>query len=131
MAYINQEIKKAKTHKLKAVFKKYGIKATVSVENHSVLKVNIWSSPLDFIGKFNKHQIKLGSGTPARAYLTLGAADIDSFGGLERSALKDIIAIANSGNYNNSDTMTDYYNVGFYLDINIGKYGKPYIKLAA
>jgi hypothetical protein len=34
-------------------------------------------------------------------------------------------------NYNNSDAMTDYFDVGWYIDINFGNYwtGKPYKKV--
>jgi hypothetical protein len=34
------------------------------------------------------------------------------------------------GNHDKSDVMTDYFNVGWYIDINIGKWDKPY-KVAA
>ena len=30
------------------------------------------------------------------------------------------------GNHNNSDISTDYFDVGWYIDINIGKWDKPY-----
>ena len=29
--------------------------------------------------------------------------------------------------YNNSDSMTDYFDIAYYTDINIGKWNKPYI----
>ena len=29
-------------------------------------------------------------------------------------------------NHDRSDSMTDYFDVGWWVDINLGKYGKPY-----
>ena len=37
--------------------------------------------------------------------------------------LKDAMMI---GNHNNSDIMTDYFDVGWYIKINVGKWDKPY-----
>jgi hypothetical protein len=31
-----------------------------------------------------------------------------------------------AGNYNNSDIMTDYFDVGWYIEINVGKWNKEY-----
>jgi hypothetical protein len=31
------------------------------------------------------------------------------------------------GNHNRSDIMSDYHDVGWYVDINIGQWNKPYI----
>jgi hypothetical protein len=33
----------------------------------------------------------------------------------------------NMGNHDNSDIMTDYFDVGWYVDVNIGLWNKPYI----
>ena len=30
------------------------------------------------------------------------------------------------GNHNESDSQTDYFNVGWYIDIGIGRWDKPY-----
>jgi hypothetical protein len=40
--------------------------------------------------------------------------------------LKEMYAIINDGNYNNSDIMTDYFDVGFYVNMSAGAYNKPY-----
>jgi hypothetical protein len=32
----------------------------------------------------------------------------------------------NAGNWDKSDIQTDYFNVGWYIDVNIGKWNKPY-----
>jgi hypothetical protein len=33
----------------------------------------------------------------------------------------------NCDNYDNSDSMTDYFDVGHYVDLNIGKWDKPFV----
>jgi len=33
----------------------------------------------------------------------------------------------NNGNHNNSDIQTDYFDVGWYITVNLGKYDTPYI----
>ncbi len=44
-----------------------------------------------------------------------------------KKMLLDIYEIANGGNHDNSDSQSDYFDVGFYVDINIGKWDKPFI----
>lgn len=39
--------------------------------------------------------------------------------------LKDINNLVNSYNYDDSDSMIDYFDTNFYVDFNIGKSGKP------
>jgi hypothetical protein len=34
--------------------------------------------------------------------------------------------VGNADNWDNSDSQTDYFDVNYYLDINIGKWNKPY-----
>ena len=40
---------------------------------------------------------------------------------------KRVCEIINHYNYNDSDSMTDYFNVNFYLSLSIGKWNKDYI----
>ena len=41
--------------------------------------------------------------------------------------LKQIWDIMNVGNYDRSDIMSDYFDVGFYVSLNIGRWDVPYI----
>ena len=54
MAYVSQAMKKELAPGIKAVLKKYRMKASISVNNHSTICVNIKSGPIDFIGEANK-----------------------------------------------------------------------------
>lgn len=42
--------------------------------------------------------------------------------------LYDIDQIINNGNHNKSDLMTDYFDVGWFTDLEIGSWDKPYIQ---
>ena len=52
MAYMSQERKANLAPAIKAVLKKYKVKATIAVRNHSTLVVNIKSGSIDFIENF-------------------------------------------------------------------------------
>ena len=54
MAYVSQELKSKLSPAIKAVCKKYGIKASVAVRNHMTLCLNIKSGAIDFIGNSNR-----------------------------------------------------------------------------
>ena len=58
MAYVSQEMKKALTPAIKAVLKKHRVKASISVNNHSTLCVNIKEGAIDFIGEQNKKNME-------------------------------------------------------------------------
>jgi hypothetical protein len=50
----------------------------------------------------------------------------EHFDGLAKEFLSEIIPLMNIGNYDKSDIMTDYFNVGWYVNVNIGKWNKKY-----
>lgn len=41
--------------------------------------------------------------------------------------LKEINKIANFYNWDNSESISDYYDVNYYLDIGLGKWNKPFV----
>jgi hypothetical protein len=49
------------------------------------------------------------------------------YSGRAKKFLAEALAAMNTGNHNRSDAMTDYFDVGWYVDINIGKWNQPYI----
>jgi len=42
--------------------------------------------------------------------------------------LKKVVDIVSSFNYDDSDSMIDYFNTRFYFSLNIGKWNKPFIR---
>ena len=41
--------------------------------------------------------------------------------------LQTVVRVAEQYNWNNSDPMTDYFDVNFYLHVDLGKWDKPFI----
>lgn len=132
MAYMDQTKKSALAPGIKAVLKKYGMKGTVGVRNHSTLCCNISQGPLDIIGNmFEIAVAKPGShynSNPVKPkYMQVNEHWIgENYTGKCKEfliALKDAMSI---GNHDKSDIQTDYFDVGWYVDINIGKWDKPY-----
>ena len=113
MAYMDQAKKKELAPGIKRVLKKYGMKGTLGVNHHSTLVINISSGPIyfdkDCFHQVNHYWIERSYEGQARDFLME----------LKEAAMKD--------NHDNSDIMTDYFDVGYYLDINIGRWNKPYL----
>lgn len=123
MAYVNQE-KKAKINTaLKAALKGTDVKYTLAVRNHSKIVCTIKSSSIDFIGNFNsKNKNKVTDHIQVNHYYI-----DDFFSGDAASVLTKIKNALNLDNYNNSDSQSDYFDVGHYITIDIGKWDKPYV----
>lgn len=119
MAYMNQEKKKIIADAMKPILKKYGVKATLSVENRSTINLNINSSKFDFLGlEHNYGSINL------YRYNEQYSEECLEF-------LKEAHgALMSAGWYDESDIMTDYFNVAYYFHINIGRWDRKYQRIA-
>lgn len=131
MAYMSQERKRALTPGIKAVLKKYGVKATIGVHNHSTIVVICREGPLDIIA--NAHECAQAGAdyNPAAwencRYLTVNKYWVDSnYTGTVKDFLNELIAACNVGNHDRSDIQSDYFDVGWYIDIRVGTWDKPY-----
>lgn len=130
MAYMNQERKAQLAPGIKAAFKKYGIKGSIAVRNHITLDVTIKSGRIDFISNFNEVCGREGhrSFHPAINYIAVNEFWFhEHFDGVARDFLKELIDAMNVGNYDNSDIQSDYFDIGWHVDVNIGRWNKPYI----
>jgi len=132
MAYINQEKKAEIAPIIKAICKKFGVKASLAVGNHSTLVLNVKSGSIDFIGNFNKtisdQPGGFRNGTPAEGSLQVNPYWFqEHFDGKAKKFLKEVLEAMNNGNWDKSDIQSDYFNVGWYVDVNIGRWNKPYI----
>jgi len=135
---MNQDKKKALAPAIKAVLAKYGVKGTIAVRNYSSLVVNIKEGKLDFIGQANRDNKAVAERTGRPFYEVKDNYQVNPYYAHESGDakigrfFKELIAAMNGkgssiANHNNSDIMTDYFDVGWYLDINIGDYNKPYV----
>lgn len=112
MAYMSQEHKAKLAPTIKAICKKYGVKATLSVRNHSSLVLTVKQGNIDFGGDYiqvNTYWIHEHYSGRARAFLT------------EMKA-----AMEGPDFFNEDDAQTDYFHRSHYIDINIGSWNKPY-----
>ena len=122
MAYFTQEMKKARTPAIKALCAKYGVKASLSVKHHSSVVLTVKSGKIDFFKDVECSYRKQTGHVQVNHYY------IDThFSGKAASFLKEAKQILNTGNYNHSDIQSDYFDVGFYININIGKWDQPYV----
>jgi hypothetical protein len=137
MAYISQERKAKLAPKIKAVLKKYGVKGSLSVRNHSTLMLKIKSGKIDFVENYITTLTTKPYGSqmePDRVkYLRdKQAIDVnpywyqDHFSGKALKFLQELMPAMNDGNHDNSDIQTDYFDVGWYVDVNIGTWNRPY-----
>ena len=111
MAYMNQEQKAELAPAIKAILKAHGLKGTIAVRHHSTLVINIREGGVYF-------------GTD---YAQVNVYHVDKhYEGEAREVLEKLVAAANAGNWDKSDVQSDYFNVGWYVGINIGNWNKPY-----
>ena len=136
MAYMNQERKAQIQPAVKAILEKYNVKGRLGVDNHSTLVLNITEGEIDFIGNTNEvcgsnfYQIERGF-TPCKDYVNVNVYHFDKhFSETALKFFKEVYAAMMIGNHNNSDMMSDYFDVGWYVNINIGRWNKPYILTA-
>lgn len=138
MAYVSQDRKKSLAPAIKAVLKKYNVKGTLAVRHHSTLVLNIKSGSIDFIENY----IKTDNEGYSRRQLSQSQIDYirnnkcldvnpywyqEHFSDKAVAFLKEVFTAMNKGNHDNSDVQTDYFDVGWYVDVNIGSWNKPYI----
>ena len=116
MAYVDQQKKKAISLVLKESMKKYpNVKYSLSVRNRMTICCTIKSGSA-CLNPNNKSDYSVNT------------YHIDKFYSLEAAEILNTIKDAlNLNNHNNSDIMTDYFDVGHYIDISIGTYDKPYV----
>ena len=128
MAYMSQENKAKIAPVIKAICKKYNVKATLAVRNHMTLVLNVKQGPIDFIGNFNRVTGGDLHGNPRIDNLDINPYWVhDHFDGKAKAFLTEVFAAMNVGNHDRSDAMIDYFDVGWYVDVNIGRWNKPYI----
>ena len=114
MAYVSQADKKSLAPAIKAVLKKYSMKGSISIRNHSTLCVTIKSGAIEF--------------DTCEGYHDVNVYWIDThFAGIERDFLNELLdAMKGPSYFNDDDAQTDYFSRSHYTDITIGKWNTPY-----
>lgn len=138
MAYVSQEKKAKIAPVVKSILKKYKVKGTLSVRNHSTLVLNLKSGSIDFIENFIQTDQNLPHGGKMTQdqieYIRKNTAlDVnpywyqEHFTGPAKKFLKEIIdAMKGPEFFDHTDAQTDYFHCSHYVDVNIGNWKKPY-----
>ena len=139
MAYMNQAKKAAIKAAIDEVIAKSGHKVKYSLTcDHSSIKLAILQCDIDLIANYNEcarivsnrrgeqfHEVKDG-------YVQVNNYHIDNwFTGAACELMKALSAALDTGNYNNSDLQSDFFDVGHYSYLHLGKWNRPFIALAA
>lgn len=132
MAYFRQEDKAAIAPAIKAILKKYNLKGSLAIKHHSTVVLNIKSGAIDFINNGHavaeKNPERFGMHYTKPTHENVNNYHYKShYTGVAVEALTELLEVLNTGNYDKSDIMTDYFDVGFYVDVNIGQWNKPYV----
>ena len=112
MAYMNSEKKAIIASNLKPVLKKFGVKGSLSVDHHSSIVLTLKSGKIEFGSdrqQVNPYWFHEHYDGVAKEFLTEAFA-----------------ALKSAGWYNNTRSEIDYFDIAYYVDINIVKWNKPY-----
>ena len=124
MAYMSQDRKKQIKEALKEVVP-MDWKWSLSVDNHSTLVLTVQNAPINLLEMLSdKYGYQKANGYADVNTFSLKSAfeNYEEIGDIFSSILK----VMNGGNHDNSDSMTDYFDVGWYNTIRLGKYSKPF-----
>jgi hypothetical protein len=116
MAYVSQAMKAKLAPTIKSVLKKYKVKGSISVRNHMSLVVTLKEGAVNF----------------GKDYADVNTYYIDDhYAGRARSLLNELKAAMEGPEFFcEDDAMTDYFHRSHYIDIDIGKWDKPYVYVA-
>lgn len=129
MAYMSQE-NKAKI----AVALKEAIPAdwkwSLAVRDHSTICLTISRAPVDLIANYANHGMDEARRAAA---VRKGHVDVNQYWWKDHFSpeLVDVFTLIfgalNLGNHDRSDSMTDYFDVGHYVNVSIGRWDKPFV----
>ena len=138
MAYVSQDMKAKLAPTIKSILKKYSVKASIAVRNHSTLVLNIRQGSIDFIENYiatdaAKHYGNKMSEDQVAYIRKNKSLDVntywvkDHYSGKAKEFLVAMIAAMEGPDFfNEDDAQTDYFHRSHYIDINIGSWDKPY-----
>ena len=134
MAYISHEKKAKIAPQVKAVLAKYKVKGSLAVRNHMTLVLNLKSGAIDFIANSNKvcgneyYQVARGFTPNTSGHSQVNPYHFkDHYDGVALEFMREVFHAMNDGNHDRSDIQSDYFDVGWYVDVNIGQWNKSYI----
>lgn len=116
MAYIDSKQVKQMRDELKKMFAtKLGWKLSIINEHNTNIHVYIMEAPIDL-------SVDCPHNDPE--HFSINTYNTNKY--IHKIIYDGIINIINKGNYDNSDILTDYFDVGWYINIYVGKWDKPF-----
>ena len=120
MAYINTVAVKAIREELKARFPKYKFSVRKS-SCHSSVYVSLMKGPASMMELVKNDSM---------GYVQINQYHLDMYGKHEPFFKKVLRIIKNAEGgetwYDNSDSMIDYFDTAFYINMSVGQFGKDY-----
>lgn len=121
MAYVNQEKKSKVQTALKSIIP-LTWRWSLAVEHHSTLRLTIAAGPKELTIDPRCGEVRQERSIN-HYYIDREFPNNPELENL----FKKIVAAMNTDNFDNSDIMTDYFHVGHYVSIQIGRWNKPFI----
>ena len=127
MAFMSQENKAKIAAELKKVMPA-DWKYSLSVRHHSTIVLTISAAPVDLIAHMKMNSER---GCNHKDYVQVNEYYLDrQFTGELLETFLAIRKALNTDNYDRSDIQTDYFEVGHWVNINIGRWNKPFQVIA-
>src|SRR5207302_10134177 len=120
MAFMNQEKKAKIVEQLKKVMPR-NWKYSLTVHHHSSITLAIMSAPVDLFGLHKNREHWTNGYIQLNEYYLQNQYDSPVL-----DTMLKIRDAMNTGNWDKSDIQTDYFDVGHYAYIHIGKWDKPF-----
>jgi hypothetical protein len=125
MAYVDQALKSQIATELKKVMPQ-GWKYSLAVNHHSTIVCTISAAPVELI---KAHKATEYFKPESATHIEINPYHFESQLA-DTTLLADFTAILgalNTDNHNRSDIQTDYFDVGHYVSLNIGRWNKPFV----
>ena len=124
MAHVDQTKKAKIAAALKGAVPK-GWKYSLAVRHHNTIVLTISEAPIDLIRAFKKSDY---FDPTSNTHTNVNPYHYERhFADKKVAKIFDkIFGAINVDNFNNSDIQTDYFHVGHYVDVQIGRWNKPF-----
>lgn len=131
MAYMSQDHKAEIAAQLRRVIPA-GWKWSLGVHHHSTIVLTISAAPVDLLGESARVSNELGrmrgyAPSPIGTHCDVNHFHLDQQFDDSLETMRAIVRAVNLRNYDNSDHQTDYFDVGHYVSIRIGRWDKPFV----
>jgi len=124
MAYVDQDKKSKIAAALKPVVPK-GWKYSLAVRHHSTIVMTITAAPFDLMRAFKASDYfdpTTATHINVNPYHYRNHLDDESVA----DVFENIMDALNIDNHDRSDIQTDYFDVGHYVDLRVGRWDKPF-----